>query len=208
MIALLMTDLTDRTLITEEDMRNASVGATVRIAEKALVTPLAADLARERHIILERIPQAGGRGRPRRIAIGADHGGFEMKEALKTLLSELGLEYQDFGANSTDPVDYPDFAQAVALAVARKTCDLGIMIDDAGIGSCMAANKIPGIRAAMCYDDASARNSREHNDANVLTLGAKMISNEKMREIVRVWLSTSLTEERHRRRVAKIDALL
>jgi len=208
MIALPMTDLTDRTLITEEDMRNASVGATVRIAEKALVTPLAADLARERHIVLERIPQSGGRGRPRRIAIGADHGGFEMKEALKTLLSELGVEYQDFGANSTDPVDYPDFAQAVALAVARKTCDLGIMIDGAGIGSCMAANKIPGIRAAMCYDDASARNSREHNDANVLTLGAKMISNEKMREIVRVWLSTSLTEERHRRRVAKIDALL
>src|SRR5262245_42310186 len=208
MIALPMTDLTDRTLITEEDMRNASVGATVRIAEKALVTPLAADLARERHIVLERIPQSAGRGRPRRIAIGADHGGFEMKEALKTLLIELGLEYQDFGANSTDPVDYPDFAQAVALAVARKTCDLGIMIDGAGIGSCMAANKIPGIRAAMCYDDASARNSREHNDANVLTLGAKMISNEKMREIVRVWLSTSLTEERHRRRVAKIDALL
>src|SRR5262245_54922547 len=124
MIDLPMTDLTDRTLITEEDVRNASVGATVRIAEKALVTPVAADLARARHIRLDLIPQSGGRGRPTKIALGADHGGFEMKEALKTLLSELGVEYQDFGANSTDPVDYPDFAQAVALAVARKTCDL------------------------------------------------------------------------------------
>jgi ribose 5-phosphate isomerase B len=131
-----------------------------------------------------------------------------MKEALKQLLSDLGCAYQDFGTNSTAAVDYPDFAQAVALAVARKTCDLGIMIDGAGIGSCMVANKIPGIRAAMCYDEASARNSREHNGANVLTLGGKMISNERMSEIVRTWLSTDLTEERHRRRVAKIDALL
>src|SRR6185503_4775162 len=117
-------------------------------------------------------------------------------------------EYQDFGTTSTEPVDYPDFAQAVALAVARKTCDLGIMIDGAGIGSCMVANKIPGIRAAMCYDEASARNSREHNGANVLTLGGKTISESEMREIVRVWFSEDLTEERHRRRVAKIDALL
>jgi ribose 5-phosphate isomerase B len=202
MIRLLMTDLTDRALITEEDVRNANVGATLRITAKALVTPLAADLARERHIRLERVAQA------LKVAIGADHGGFEMKEALKGVLGELGCQYQDFGTDSVAAVDYPDFAQAVALAVARKTCDLGIMIDGAGIGSCMVANKIPSIRAAMCYDEASARNSREHNDANVLTLGGKMISIEKMRDIVRVWLSTSLTEERHRRRVAKIDALL
>jgi ribose 5-phosphate isomerase B len=131
-----------------------------------------------------------------------------MKEALKKVLEELRCEYLDFGTNSTAAVDYPDFAQSVALAVARKTCDLGIMIDGAGIGSCMVANKIPGIRAAMCYDEASARNSREHNGANVLTLGGKMVSNERMREIVRTWLSTDLTEERHRRRVAKIDAIL
>jgi len=131
-----------------------------------------------------------------------------MKEALKKVLEELECAYQDFGTNSTAAVDYPDFAQAVALAVARKTCDLGIMIDGAGIGSCMVANKIPGIRAAMCFDEATARNSREHNGANVLTLGGKMISNDKMREIVRVWLSTNLTEERHRRRVAKIDGML
>ena len=200
-------DLADKTLISEDDIRNVPVGSTVRISAKALVTPLAADVARERHIRFERVAAAGREIR-RKIAIGADHGGFEMKEALKAVLGELGCEYQDFGTHSTDPVDYPDFAHAVALAVSRKTCDLGIMIDGAGIGSCMAANKVPGVRAAMCYDESSARNSREHNGANVLTLGGKTISNEKMREIVQVWLSTNLTEERHRRRVAQIDALL
>ncbi len=204
-----MPDLTDRTLITEDDIRSLERGTTLRISKKALVTPLAADVARERHIVLERIAVAAGPNRtPLRIAIGADHGGFEMKEALKKVLQDQGHEYQDFGTNSTEPVDYPDFAQAVALAVARKTCDLGIMIDGAGIGSCMTANKIPGVRAAMCYDEASARNSREHNGANVLTLGGKMISNEQMRGIVQMWLSSQLVEERHRRRVAKIDALL
>jgi ribose 5-phosphate isomerase B len=205
-----MSDLTDRTLITEDDIRVAGAGSTLRISEKALVTPLAADLARERHINIERVfvPATHGRRESRKIAIGSDHGGFEMKETLKKVLEELGCHYQDFGTNSNSPVDYPDFAQAVALAVSRKSCDLGIMIDGAGIGSCMVANKIPGVRAAMCYDEASARNSREHNGANVLTLGGKAISNDRMRAIVRVWLSTDLTEERHRRRVAKIDALL
>jgi ribose 5-phosphate isomerase B len=204
-----MADLTDRKLITEEDIRSSPAGSTLRINEKALVTPLASDVARARHITLERTHVSTGENRvPRRIAIGADHGGFEMKEELKKVLDTLGCLYQDFGTNSTSAVDYPDFAQAVALAVSRKTCDFGIMIDGAGIGSCMVANKIPGVRAAMCYDEASARNSREHNGANVLTLGGKTISNEKMREIVKVWLSTNLTEERHRRRVAKIDAIL
>jgi ribose 5-phosphate isomerase B len=131
-----------------------------------------------------------------------------MKEDLKRFVRELGFEVVDLGTNSTDPVDYPDFAQAVALAVARGASDAGIMIDGAGIGSCMVANKIPGVRAAMCYDEASARNSREHNGANVLTLGGRMIPIEKAREIVRVWLSSHLTEERHSRRVAKIDAIL
>jgi ribose 5-phosphate isomerase B len=204
-----MTDLTDRQLITEEDLRGVAAGETVRIGAKALVTALAVDAAGERHITIERVAVNTGPGKVRRrIAIGADHGGFEMKEMVKKVLGDLGCECLDLGTNSAEPVDYPDFAHAVALAVARKTCDLGIMIDGAGIGSCMVANKVPGVRAAMCYDESSARNSREHNGANVLTLGGKMISNEKMREIVRVWLSTELTEERHRRRVAKIDALL
>jgi ribose 5-phosphate isomerase B len=203
-----MEDLTASTLITEDDIRRAPIGDTVKINAGALVTPLATDLARERHIKLERVPAAPGQKQFRKIAIGADHGGFEMKEALKKVLDEFGCEYQDFGTHSTAPVDYPDFAEAVSRAVARQTCELGIMIDGAGIGSCMVANKVPGVRAAMCYDEVSARNSREHNGANVLTLGAKMISNNKMREIVRTWLSTGLTEERHRLRVAKIDALL
>jgi ribose 5-phosphate isomerase B len=201
-----VSDLTGKTLITEQDIRAAATGATLQIHEKALVTPLAADVARERHIHFERVTKTGSQTR-RKIAIGADHGGFEMKEALKSFLNELQCDYQDFGTNSLDPVDYPDIAHAVALAVARKTCDLGIMIDGAGIGSCMVANKVPGIRAAMCYDEASARNSREHNGANVLTLGGKAIPAEKMRDIVKVWLSAELTEERHRRRVAKIDAI-
>src|SRR5215468_11817746 len=196
-----MVDLTDRTLITEDDIRKVIIGSTIRVAEKVLVTPLAADIARDRHITLERVAAVPVQVRRfRKIAIGADHGGFEMKEALKRVLEELGCDYQDVGTNSTAAVDYPDFAQAVALAVSRHTCDLGIMIDGAGIGSCMVANKIPSVRAAMCYDEASARNSREHNGANVLTLGGKMISNDQMRAIVRVWLSSQLTEERHRRR--------
>src|SRR3989442_2403585 len=202
-----MGDLAEKQVITEDDIRRAGIGSTLRIRKNALVTPLAADLARERRIILERVDETDGQVR-RKIAIGADHGGYEMKEAMKGLLAELGCDYQDFGTNSTDPVDYPDIAHAVALAVSRKKCELGIMIDGAGIGSCMLANKVPGVRAAMSSNEASARNSREHNVANVLTLGGRIISNEKMRGILRVWLSTDLTEERHRRRVAKIDALL
>jgi ribose 5-phosphate isomerase B len=206
-----MIDLSSKALISEQDLRIVPAGETVRMNQKAIITPLAMDVARERHLELERVwgvaPEGIGERR-RKLAVGADHGGFEMKQDLKRLLAELGYEVVDFGTNSTDPVDYPDFAEAVARAVARGSCDLGIMIDGAGIGSCMAANKIPGIRAAMCYDEASARNSREHNGANLLTLGGGMISIERMRDIVRIWLSAELTEERHRRRVAKIDALL
>ena len=202
-----MFDFSDKTLITEDDIRTVPAGTTVRINQKALITPLAADLAQERHIQFERTAPPEKRT-VRMVAIGADHGGFEMKESLKNVLLELGCQCKDFGTNSTEPVDYPDIAHAVALAVAEKKCDLGIMIDGAGIGSCMVANKVHGVRAAMCYDEASARNSREHNGANVLTLGAKLISDKEMRDIVKVWLSAELTEERHRRRVAKIDAIL
>jgi ribose 5-phosphate isomerase B len=201
--------LDDKTLISEDDLKNVPFGTILSITARTLITPLAADLARERNIQFERSVEASGSHRRRRkVAIGGDHGGFEMKEALKGVLSDCGVDFQDFGTNSAETVDYPDFAHAVALAVSRGACDLGIMIDGAGIGSCMVANKVPGIRAAMCYDERSARNSREHNGANVLTLGSKAVSNEDMGKIVRVWLSTNLTEERHRRRVAKIDALL
>jgi ribose 5-phosphate isomerase B len=191
--------------ITENEVRQLKAGDSLRIDEAAIVTPLAADILRERNIKVERVRRTAAARR--RIAIGADHGGFEMKEQLKRLLADLGHEFQDFGAHSTEAVDYPDFAHLVARAVARGTCDLGIMIDGAGIGSCMVANKIPGVRAAMCYDEPSARNSREHNGANVLTLGGRMIPDERMRGIVTAWLATELTEDRHKRRVAKIDAI-
>jgi len=130
-----------------------------------------------------------------------------MKEELAALLRELGHTVHDFGTSSEDPVDYPDFAHAVARSVADKTSDLGIIIDGAGVGSAMTANKVPGVRAAACYSVAVAKNSREHNDANVLTLGSKTISSNEMREIVMAWLQTSMSEERHRKRVAKIEAV-
>ena len=211
MILSPMIELTGKVLITDEDLKNVPMGETVRLDEKAIITPLAADTARERRLVIQRVAPAletPSHSRPRRIAVGADHGGFEMKQELKAFLVKLGCEVLDLGTNSAAPVDYPDYAEAVALAVMRGTCDLGIMIDGAGIGSCMAANKIPGIRAAMCYDEASARNSREHNGANVLTLGGRVLSNAQMQVIVRVWLSSHLTEDRHRKRVAKIDSLL
>jgi len=192
-------------VITESEIRAATRGDTICIDEGAIMTPLAADLARERGIEIERVRRLAARRQ--RIALGADHGGYETKEDLKRVLADLGHDFQDFGTHSTEAVDYPDYAHAVARAVARGTCDLGIVVDGAGIGSCMAANKVPGVRAAMCYDEATARNSREHNGANVLSLGGKLIAQEKIREIVRAWLATELTEDRHRRRVSKIDAI-
>ncbi|OLE51305.1 MAG: hypothetical protein AUG51_23935 [Acidobacteria bacterium 13_1_20CM_3_53_8] len=130
-----------------------------------------------------------------------------MKEELKTFLAELGHRIHDFGTNSEDAVDYPDFAHAVARAVADGNADVGIIIDGAGVGSAMTANKVPGVRAAACYDTKVARNSREHNDANVLTLGSGIINSKQMREIVQAWLSTEISEERHKKRVAKIEAI-
>lgn len=195
-----------KAIITERDLHQVSSGDILRVDDNARLTPLAEDIVLERGIHLERVKRRIAAHR-RRIALGADHGGFDMKEVLKGLLADLGHEYHDFGCHSTEAVDYPDFAHLVARAVAKGSCDLGIMIDGAGIGSCMVANKVPGVRAAMCYDEASAKNSREHNGANVLTLGGKMISAEMMKTIVRAWLATELTEDRHRRRVAKIDAV-
>jgi ribose 5-phosphate isomerase B len=127
-----------------------------------------------------------------------------MKEAVKILLSQMGESFVDYGTYSTESVDYPDFAHAVALAVAVGNAELGIVVDGAGIGSAMTANKVPGVRAAPCPDEATARNSREHNDANVLTLGARLISKEKMTQVVRAFLASEITEERHRRRVRKM----
>jgi ribose 5-phosphate isomerase B len=193
-------------VITELEVRGAEPGDTLRVDEAAILTPLAMDLVRETGINVERVRRRSS-GRRLKIALGADHGGFEAKEALKGTIVDLGHDFQDFGTYSLEAVDYPDFAHLVAIAVARGSCDLGIIVDGAGIGSCMVANKVPGVRAAMCYDEASARNSREHNGANVLTLGGKMVPLDRLNDIVKVWLATDLTEDRHRRRVAKIDAI-
>src|SRR5256714_9124232 len=200
-------DESAKLVITEDDVRGLERGAVLRIAEAARLTPLAADIVSERGIeLVRRVPRAGS-NQPKTIAVGSDHGGFAMKEDLKSFLTSLGHRVNDFGTDSESAVDYPDFAHAVARAVSDHSADVGIMIDGAGVGSAMTANKVPGVRAAACYSVEVARNSREHNGANVLTLGSKTISNDQMREIVRAWLSTDLTQERHQKRVSKIDAI-
>jgi ribose 5-phosphate isomerase B len=141
------------------------------------------------------------------VAIGADHGGYPLKEALKEFVAELGHEVIDCGTSGTESVDYPDFALAVAELVAQGRVGHGILIDGAGIGSCMAANKVPGVRAAMCYDKSTALNSREHNDANVLTLGAGFLGESLARQIVQTWLASPFGAGRHARRVDKIMAI-
>jgi len=200
-------DESAKLVITEDDVRGLECGAVLRIAEAARLTPLAADLVNDRGIeVVRRMPRSGLKQK-KTIAVGADHGGYSMKEELKAFLEELGHRVHDFGTNSESAVDYPDFAHAVARAVADGSVDLGIIIDGAGVGSAITANKVPGVRAAACYSVEVARNSREHNDANVLTLGSKTISSAEMREIVRAWLVNEITEERHRKRVAKIEAI-
>ena len=141
------------------------------------------------------------------VAVGADHGGFLLKERIAGDLRERGLEVHDCGTDSTESVDYPDFAHDVARLVADGGCRWGIIVDGAGIGSCMVANKVPGIRAATCWDVSSARNSREHNHANVLVVGAGLIGESLALEIVQTWLSTPWGGERHARRVEKITEI-
>jgi ribose 5-phosphate isomerase B len=141
------------------------------------------------------------------IAIGADHGGFELKEAIKPELNGLGFDINDVGTNSKDAVDYPDFAHAVAQAVGTGKAWRGIMIDGAGIGSCIVANKVPGVRAGMAYDYSSAVNSREHNDTNVLTLGAGLIGINLAKQIVKTWLTTEFAGGRHTPRIDKIKSV-
>lgn len=196
-----------KTVITEGDVQAIPAGKKLLIREDAIITPAAQDLLRERGIEVRHRAKQTRTGKQQLIAVGADHGGYEMKEQLKTFLVELGYPARDFGTFSTEAVDYPDLAHAVARAVADGVCDLGIIVDGAGIGSCMTANKVPGVRAALCYDEVTARNSREHNYANVLTLGGKLISPQQMRAIVRAWLSTPEGEARHGKRVAKIMAI-
>ena len=165
--------------------------------------------------VLSRYPERAPEERPpdpnperiRKVALAADHGGFELKNILRGYIEDLGYAVKDFGTYTKESVDYPDFAAKVARAVAERAYDRGIVIDGAGIGSCMAANKVKGIRAAMCYDLKTAINSREHNNANVLTLGGPLLETRAAKEIVKVWLETPFGGGRHQRRVDKIMAL-
>jgi ribose 5-phosphate isomerase B len=185
--------------VTAEDVARVAPGGELRVAPGALVTPWARETAETRGV---RIVEAVDRGRLS-VAIGSDHGGFVLKEALKRALRDAH-SVRDVGPASADPVDYPDYAASVARLVASGQCDFGVMVDAMGIGSCMAANKVKGARAAMCNDEAAARNAREHNDANVLTLGAKVVDEARATAIVSLFLAGRCVEERHRKRVARI----
>jgi len=202
-----------------EAVQRIPPGGQLSVSAGAIVTPLARQTAMERRIeLVENKDSDTSSSRSlaraksmspdkRRIALGADHGGFKLKEQLKAYISGMGYSIVDCGTNSTDSVDYPDYAFAVARLVSTSQCWRGIIIDGAGIGSCMTANKVPGVRAAMCYDLSTAVNSREHNNANVLTLGSGLTGESLARQIVSVWLETEFGGGRHARRVDKIDAL-
>lgn len=140
-----------------------------------------------------------------RISLGSDHAGFRYKERIKKLLLSLGQEVNDFGTTSEEPVDYPKFIHLAAEAVANGECDRGIVLGGSGNGEAMAANKVHGIRCALCWNEETARLSRQHNDANVLSLGERVISEEMALRIVRVWLTTDFEGGRHARRIAQLE---
>ena len=198
-------DESSKSLITEDDLRGLEPGSRIRVAENVKFTALAQDIVNERQIELIPKQPRKSTAKVRSVAVGADHGGFKMKEQLKNFLTDFGLQVRDFGTNSEDAVDYPDFAHAVAKSVSGRQVDIGIIIDGAGIGSAMTANKVPNVRAAACYSATLAKNSREHNGANVLTLGAGQNTFEEVRQIVEAFISTDISEERHKKRVGKID---
>ncbi|MFN2500823.1 MAG: ribose 5-phosphate isomerase B [Pyrinomonadaceae bacterium] len=198
-------DESSKTLITEDDLRGLEPGSKLRIAENVRFTALAEDIISDRQIVLIRKSPRKSTAKVRSVALGADHAGFKLKEQLKNYLADFGLQIRDFGTDSENAVDYPDFAHAVAKSVSGRQVDIGIIVDGAGIGSAMTANKVPNVRAAACYSAALARNSREHNGANVLTIGAGQTSFEQAKDIVEAFISSDLSEERHQKRVSKID---
>ncbi len=143
-----------------------------------------------------------------KVAIGSDHGGYQLKEKIKQLLEELDISYKDFGTNSKESVDYPDFAEVVAKEVANEKYERGILICGTGIGMSIAANKIDGVRAALCHDLFSAQATREHNDSNILTMGSRVVGDYLALEIVKIWLESDFDGGRHQRRIDKIAKLL
>lgn len=201
-------------IITEADARVLASGETVMLARRGHITPLAQDTLRERRVtvIAEDAVSAdeaslAPRADIRRVAIASDHTGIALRKALVAFLRSRGLAVDDLGTDSTDAVDYPDVAASVARPVARGEADAGIVIDGAGIGSAIAANKIRGIRAVMATTETIARYSREHNGANVLTLGASLLTPDEARAIVTAWLAAAMREPRYIRRLAKIRNL-
>src|SRR5690349_2061946 len=179
----------------------------LRVPTGSIVTASAREVAAARGVRIVELPEEeiSALAPPdRTIAIGADHGGFRLKELLKPVIEGLGLQTRDVGVHEEKPADYPDLALKVAELVAAGTASRGVIIDGAGIGSSITANKVPGIRAALCYDKASARNSREHNDSNILTLGARLLTQTQAEDVLRTWLATPFGGGRHQARVDKI----
>jgi ribose 5-phosphate isomerase B len=193
-----------RQVITAQDVPGAG---ELRVPIGSIITASAREVAAARGVRILEVPEdqvATDVPAGKIIALGADHGGFAMKQGLKPLIEGLGLLVRDVGVFDEKPADYPDIALKVAELVVGGAAGRGIIVDGAGIGSAIAANKVPGIRAALCYDKASARNSREHNDSNVLTLGGRMLTQSQAEDVLRTWLSTPFGGGRHQARVQKI----
>ncbi len=201
-------------IITEADARLLEQGETVTLARGGHITPLAGDTLRERRVtvVVEGHAPADSqslapRADIRSVALASDHTGIRLRRALAEMLRGRGLAVHDLGTDRSEPVDYPDVAARVAREVAGGEADAGIVIDGAGIGSAIAANKIRGVRAAMTTSETIARYSREHNGANVLTLGSTLVTLDEARAIVAVWLGTAMREPRYIRRLSGIRAL-
>jgi ribose 5-phosphate isomerase B len=191
-------------VVTAQDV---PAGGELRVPAGAIITASAREVAAARGVRIVEVAEeqlSAMAPAAQTIAIGADHGGFALKETLKPLIESLGLAIRDAGVFEEKPADYPDIALKVAELVTSGAAGRGVIIDGAGIGSSIAANKVPGIRAALCYDKASARNSREHNDSNVLTLGARLLTQSQAEDVLRTWLGTPFGGGRHQARVQKI----
>ena len=214
-----------KTVLTERDILNAAKAGkkNIFVDKNMILTPAAKDKARELNITFtdkKEDPPQTPQAKPATtyeasaiaptnvgsnlVVIGSDHGGYQTKEMLKKFLGELGYRTLDIGTNSEEACDYPDYAFAVGRIVAKGEAWRGIMVDATGVASAIVCNKIPGVRAAACYNEFVAQSSREHNDANVLTVGAKALGQEVIKQIVKVWLETWLGGGRHKKRVDKI----
>jgi ribose 5-phosphate isomerase B len=197
-----------RRVVTGEDVQNLPEGSILDLPPDAILTDIAREWIQKKRLKLVYGEKDSAPSPPHvRVALGADHAGFEMKQAVKELLEELGAGFVDYGTHSARSGDYPDFAHAVARAVAVGRAELGIIVDASGVGSAIVANKVPGVRAASCLDEATTRISREHHDTNVMTLAARLISKETMAKVVRTFLTARITETRHRSRVETITEI-